>query len=301
MSLTSNLKTMNKITPIILRKFLLSITLFVLTVGFGSTAFAGLPTVYPTYGYSEEENLCKIKQSSVEAAVQENLEGEYSNLRDCRVENPKVFLNTGSGIAIWFIIFSLAFASNFYIYPRFQKKSDVEKRSAWFSDLTVIGSAVFFILLLEHYFSVPYVYYDYGSDIDHIIYSNFIHPQVPTFYALAYLLSILLRVAWLFLRKKGVGPLRELRQITKNTFLCVLVLSVFFTGLLSLIPFGGGNCEGAEPGGVPESWWGFPLPFYECGVWGQAFHPIFIPINFLFVWLVCLLLYSLFRMVKPKR
>lgn len=188
------------------RKFLLSVAIFVLTLGLGNTVFAGVSAVYPTYGYSEEENLCKIKQSSAEAAVQENLNGEYWDLRECRMENLKVFLNTGSGIAIWFIIFSLAFISNFYIYPRFQKKSDVERRISFFSDLTGIGLILFFILLLEHYFSVPYAYYDYGSDMDHIIYSNFIHPQVPAFYALAYFLTIGFRTFILFLKKKGTRP-----------------------------------------------------------------------------------------------
>ncbi len=193
------------------QKLLLTLAVFLLAFGFWNSAFAGMPTGYPIYGYSEEENLCKIKQSSAEAAIQEDLTGEYWNLRECRVENPKVFFNTGFGIVIWFFIFSLAFVSNFYIYPRFQKKSDLEKRSAWFSDLIVLGLAVFFILLLEHYFSVPYVYHDYGSDVDHIIYSNFIHPQVPTLYALAYGSTTVLRTFILFLKNSNLKKLMGTR------------------------------------------------------------------------------------------
>ena len=274
------------------RKLLLSILTLVLTFCFVNSAFAGIPNVYPTYGYSEEENLCKFKQSSAEAVVQENLEGEYWSLGECRRENPKVFLNTGFGIVIWLGIFSLAFIVNFYVYPRFRKKNDLEKHVAFFSDLVGIALILFLIILLEHYFSTP--------DVDDLIYLNFIRPLDPLLYGLLYLSSVLIRVVWLFLKQKGFSPLHHLRHMRKSVFLGMMALSVLLTGILSLIPFGGGNCEFAEPGGVPESWWGFPLPFYACGVWGQAFHPIFIPINFLFVCLLLLSFYSVFRILKRK-
>lgn len=150
--------------------------------------------VYPLYGYNVEENICQVKQASAESEIQENLTGEYWSLRECRVENLKVFFNTGSGIAIWFLMVLGSFCLNFFIYSKFKEVTLKEKQSSFTFELVCIGLVLFFIMLLQHYFSVPYAYYDYGSDIDHIVYANFIYPQLPMYYAVAYLIFVIIKI-----------------------------------------------------------------------------------------------------------
>ena len=168
-----------------LRKLFLNFILLT-SLAFPGVVHASAPEVYPLYGYNAEENLC-----------QENLTGEYWGLRECRRENPQVFLNTGFGIVIWFFIFRLVFVSNFLIFPRLHKKSHSEKMVGTIFDLAIIGLVLFFALLLQHYFLIPQAYYDYGSDIDQLIYANFIHPQVPLLYGAVYIFSFLIRLGFL--------------------------------------------------------------------------------------------------------
>lgn len=169
------------------------------SLAFPAVVHASAPEVYPLYGYNVEENLCQIKQASAEALVQENLTGEYWNLRECRRENLQVFLNTGFGIVIWFFIFSLVFVSNFLIFPRLHKKSHSEKMVGTIFDLAIIGLILFFALLLQHYFLIPQAYYDYGSDFDQLVYANFIHPRGALIYSFSYLFLLIARTGFLFL------------------------------------------------------------------------------------------------------
>ncbi len=186
----------------IIKKILLHLLLLAsFTFGFVGSVYAQMPEVYPIYGYNEESNLCQIKQSSAQDVQQESLIGDYWSLRGCRVGNPEVFWNTGSGIAIWFLIILAVFSFNFLIYPKFKKRTLIEKCDFSMFELACIGIVLFFIVLLQHYFLVPNFYYDYGSDIDRIIYSNFIRPRVPIFYGLVYLVFALVRTFFLFLKK----------------------------------------------------------------------------------------------------
>lgn len=45
------------------------------------------------------------------------------------------------------------------------------------------------------------------------------------------------------------------------------LVGIFFTVLSGFI---GPRCKLVEPGGVSPGWRGLPIPYYECGVWGDT-------------------------------
>ena len=57
----------------------------------------------------------------------------------------------------------------------------------------------------------------------------------------------------------------------KATILISIIIGIAITALSGLI---GQGCGLAEPGGVQNGWRGLPIPFYECGSWGDTIYDI---------------------------
>lgn len=167
-------------------------------------AYAYMPQIYPVYGYNSKEHICQIKQRFETSQVQEELDGEYWNLRECRWNNPEILFYTGFGIVLWILIFVLVLFKNFYIAPIYlQKKfNTLEKKVGTMWDSFLIFSAISIMILLLHYFSVPFPAYYYASDIDRIIYSILIDRQIPFIYLVIYILA---SAVTLYLKKKRLG------------------------------------------------------------------------------------------------
>jgi len=168
-----------------------------------SIANAYMPPVYPIYGYNSQENICQVKQSSEKDPVLEQLSGEYWSLRECRSENPQIIFHTGLGIIIWLGLLFLIITFQYCIYPLFQKRNKLEKKIFFISDVFIIGIVLFFNFLLFHYFSVPHAFYDYGSDIDHILYMTLIRSQIPIYYISIYFIISIIRTAVMYIESKN--------------------------------------------------------------------------------------------------
>jgi hypothetical protein len=148
-----------------------------------------MPPVYPIYGHNETEHLCQIKQYDHYSEINEEFVGEYWSLRACRSAHPEIILYTGTGILLWILLLGLIVVNNFILKPKGEKKYTLDKKQVgtiW--DLFVIGSILFLLILLLHYYNVPSTYYDYGSDIDQIIYYTLIYREVPLLITLGYTL-----------------------------------------------------------------------------------------------------------------
>lgn len=55
---------------------------------------------------------------------------------------------------------------------------------------------------------------------------------------------------------------------TKFLFLS-FIIGLLFTALSGLV---GPRCKLVEPGGVADGWRGLPLPYYQCGTWGDTLY-----------------------------
>ncbi len=52
----------------------------------------------------------------------------------------------------------------------------------------------------------------------------------------------------------------------------IILYSIIIGIALTLVTsFIGPRCGLAEPGGVKNGWRGLPIPFYQCGVWGDTY------------------------------
>lgn len=169
----------------------LFIAIIVLTPFF---AQAGVFQIYPTYGYNQTDHLCQIRESFEGSGVNLNVDGEYWGLRECRVKNPEIILFTGFGIILWVLLFTVIIVKNFYILPKSSTKkiTTIEKRIGVLWESFLIAFSMFVLILLLHYFAVPQTFYDYGSDIDQIIYNLLIDGQIPFYYILLYIFTSLL-------------------------------------------------------------------------------------------------------------
>ena len=165
-------------------------------------SIASMPNVYPIFGYNEDDNLCQIKQLNTESDVNEDLQGEYWNLRECRFSNPQIILNTGLGILIWLVLLTSIFVKNFFILNKvaLQKKTDKRIDVLWDSFLILVLLSV--IVLISHYFSVPITYYHYGSDIDQIFYSYFIDSRIPIIVTILYMVYSFVSLAVFYQQNK---------------------------------------------------------------------------------------------------
>lgn len=166
------------------------------------TSQAFMPEVYPIYGYNAQENICQIKQDAATAPKNEKFQGEYWNLRLCRQAHPQIIFNTGLGIVIWFSLFLWIFLFHYGLYPRLRAYTSIEKNLSVIMDIVFLGVVLFFFVLLQHFFDVPYVFYSYPSDFDHILYSTFIHGYVPIQFLILYLLIGFSRAGIMLLRKR---------------------------------------------------------------------------------------------------
>ncbi len=55
----------------------------------------------------------------------------------------------------------------------------------------------------------------------------------------------------------------------KKLILMSIIIGIALTALSGFI---GQGCGLAEPGGIQSGWRGLPIPFYECGTWGDTMH-----------------------------
>ncbi|MFB6182297.1 MAG: hypothetical protein ABEJ24_05390 [Candidatus Magasanikbacteria bacterium] len=151
----------------------------------------------PFYGYNQEDNICQVKQQDKSGPINKALEGRYDTLRDCRYDNPQIIFNTGLGIIIWFIIFSIIAAFNYLILPRIKDIKNRDKDLYFIRDVVFVGIALFFAIIIMHYFAPLQPYYDYGSDIDGMIYMLFIHSNFSSyvlFLLVGYYLAIFINI-----------------------------------------------------------------------------------------------------------
>lgn len=148
---------------------------------------------YPNYGYNQVDHICQVKQLSETSKVNDDLVGEFYSLRVCRSENPGIILFTGLGIILWFVLLSVIIVKNFYISPKLSKKkiTTLEKRIGVLWESFLIAFSIFVYILLLHYFNVPRTFYDYGSDIDQIVYNVFIDKEIAMFYLVGYIVVTL--------------------------------------------------------------------------------------------------------------
>ena len=165
-------------------------------------ANATMPAHYPIWGYNTQNHICQIKQKSEESRINEKLEGHFLSMQECRRENPEIIFYTGEGILIWLGIFVFSLIAHYLVYPKLIKRTRAEKAIFHIQDIIFIGIALFFIILLAHYFEIPRAYYPYSSDIDHIIYSFFIRPELPL--KLGFLYIILSFVRGFFMYRKNI-------------------------------------------------------------------------------------------------
>lgn len=80
-----------------------------------------------------------------------------------------------------------------------------------------------------------------------------------------------------------------------------IFIGIIITAVTSLI---GRACGISDTGGVPEGWKGLPLPYYQCGVWGDTFDKSVVwPISAIFINLIfwCLVAYIILTVVYKKR
>ncbi len=163
---------------------------------------ASMPAIYPIWGYNAQNHICQIKQESEDGAVNENLAGDYWSMRECRLNNPEIIFYTGKGIIIWLGIFLVALLTHYAILPILEKRTKAEKVLFFLQDIAMIAVILFFTVLLQHYFDIPKAFYNYQSDIDHIIYSTFVKEQVPTYFATVYIAISLTRVVFTYRKNK---------------------------------------------------------------------------------------------------
>ncbi len=180
--------------------------LFIFTITFSISSINSLEAkemaIYPIYGYNTENNICQIKQYSKTSPINKNLKWNYRNIRECRSDNPKIILNTWAWILIWFIIIIFSFSLHNFIIPKFKTTTKIEKTISFLQDIVFMGIALFFIILLQHYFNIPNATYWYTSDIDHIIYSTLINKGISLLFALAYLTISFIRFAVVYYKRK---------------------------------------------------------------------------------------------------
>ena len=163
---------------------------------------ARMPPIYPIWGYNTQDHICQIKQGSEDGPVNENLIGDYWDIRECRYENPEIIFYTGEGILIWFGIFLMVFLFHNVIFPKLEKRTKAEKVLFCLQDIVIIGIILFFTILFQHFFAIPRAVYDYQSDIDHIIYSTLIRSQTPLNFAAAYFIIALVRTVFIYKKNK---------------------------------------------------------------------------------------------------
>ncbi|MDF1496764.1 MAG: hypothetical protein P1P90_01755 [Patescibacteria group bacterium] len=187
-------------------KIFLRFTLFLLfIVGFGfkaENAYARMPDVYPVWGYNAQDHICQIKQESEQGLVNENLLGDYWNIRECRSNHPEIIFYSGGGILIWFCLLIFVFALHYLIFPKLDKRNKAEKAIFFVQDIIILAIVMFFIVLLQHYFDIPMAVYNYQSDADHIIYSTFIKNRIPLFIAGVYILISSLRLFFAYQKNR---------------------------------------------------------------------------------------------------
>ncbi|MCR4278650.1 MAG: hypothetical protein NUV81_01960 [bacterium] len=182
--------------------FLLLVLAMTIGINVPSTVEARMPPIYPIWGYNTQDHICQIKQDSETSTISENLTGDYWSIRECRYENPGIIFYTGGGILIWFSIFIMVFLFHHVIFPKLEKRTKAEKVLFSLQDITIIGVVLFFIILLQHFFAIPYAVYDYQADIDHIIYSTLIRSQIPLYFAGAYFVIGLIRAVFIYRKNK---------------------------------------------------------------------------------------------------
>lgn len=163
---------------------------------------ASLEPIYPTWGYNEENHICQVKQENADSPINENLSGNYSDIRECRYDNPEIIFYTGGGILIWLSIFLFAFLLHYLIIPKFKKRNQTEKILFFLQDIIIIGFILFILILLQHFFDIPKASYSYLANIDHIIYSTLIRDQVPKIFAIIYLIISLIKLTLIYLKNK---------------------------------------------------------------------------------------------------
>ncbi len=174
----------------ILKKAFLALLMgIIIGVATPKNAEALSPPTYPMWGYNPQSHLCE----RILEHTEERLVGSYKNIRECRSGNFQTIFYTGQGILIWFGIFLMTFLFHYLIFPKLKKRSSTEKMLYHLQDIIFIGLAVFFIVLIGHYFYVPYGLYSYDSDIDRIIYSLLISPFVALKVGILYILISLSR------------------------------------------------------------------------------------------------------------
>lgn len=176
------------------KKIFLSILFAIFATSFFvNTAKATMPIIYPVWGYSEQSHICQIKQESEESLPNEQLGGQYSSIHECRSANPEIIFYTGEGILIWLAILLTIILNNFILLPKAKNRTHTENTVFFLRDVAGIGIILFFVVLLQHYYNIPRAFYNYTSDIDHIIYSTFIRSEVPAMFATGYLLLIVVQ------------------------------------------------------------------------------------------------------------
>lgn len=182
--------------------FLLLLFTIPFAISTAENAEAGIPPIYPIWGYHVQNHVCQIKQETEDGVVNKNLSGYYSDIRECRSDNPEIILYTGGGILIWFSLLLFALLFHYVVFPKLEKRTKAEKVLFFLQDVTAIGIILFFVILLQHYFDIPKAVYAYSSDIDHIIYSTLIRGQVPAMFAGAYVFVSLVRVVLVYQKKE---------------------------------------------------------------------------------------------------
>ena len=165
-------------------------------------ASASIPLTYPIWGYNAQEHLCQIKIESSTSPIRENLTGDYSDIRECRYQNPEIIFYTGGGILIWLGLLLFMILFHFYLFPSLKKHKKTQQIISFQQDLIYIAIILFFTVLLFHFYSIPHAFYDYQSDIDHIIYTVFISEEFPTYISSAYITTSIFRLFFAYKKKK---------------------------------------------------------------------------------------------------
>ncbi len=186
----------------ITKLFLLLSLVITFGISVAGNVEATMPQIYPIWGYNSQDHICQIKQELEGGIIRENLSGDYWNIRECRRDNSEIIFYTGTGILVWFGILMFAVLMHYFIFPKLEKRTKVEKVLFFLQDVVIIGIILFFVVLQQHYFNIPKAVYPYPSDIDHIIYSTFIMGQFPIMFAGAYVIISSIRAVSMYRKNK---------------------------------------------------------------------------------------------------